>query len=250
MKDILFSKNFVFNSFCFDKYNYTDNRAGSPWHYLALMEQGTSKIVSKEKTIDIKEGEAFYIPKDLSYQSFWYSDTNIKFISLGFELFPESVQRQYALQKIKCDDNIKALIKAVPTKGEITSLHIGTFYSALATVLPLMEYLPTDPNLQIIEKAKQFIWDNPHYSISEVAKHCMISESALYNAFKRQGKTPNELRQKILCEKAVIMLTTTRASVQEISDKLGFSSTSYFRKILHRHKNKTPMEIRKSFTAI
>jgi transcriptional regulator GlxA family with amidase domain len=41
------------------------------------------------------------------------------------------------------------------------------------------------------------------------------------------------------------MLTTTNKSVQEISDILGFSSTSYFRKILKLYTDKTPLKIRK-----
>ncbi|MBQ4116900.1 MAG: helix-turn-helix domain-containing protein [Clostridia bacterium] len=52
-------------------------------------------------------------------------------------------------------------------------------------------------------------------------------------------------RCEILCEKAVTLLTTTDKSVQEISDMHGFSSTSYFRKILYRYTNNTPRDIRK-----
>ncbi|MBE6762725.1 MAG: AraC family transcriptional regulator, partial [Ruminococcaceae bacterium] len=58
-------------------------------------------------------------------------------------------------------------------------------------------------------------------------------------------KTPNQFRNEILCEKAISLLTTTNKSVQEISDTLNFSSTSYFRKILKAHTGKTPLEIRK-----
>jgi AraC-like DNA-binding protein len=79
-----------------------------------------------------------------------------------------------------------------------------------------------------------------------VAAYCHVSTSGLYSIFKKQlGKTPNELHAEILCEKAVSLLSTTDKSVQEISDTLGFSSTSYFRKILKKHTGKAPLEIRK-----
>ena len=56
--------------------------------------------------------------------------------------------------------------------------------------------------------------------------------------------TPNEMRQQIAVEMAVKLLITTEKSVQQISDKLGFSSTDYFRRILRKHTGKTPRQIR------
>ena len=98
----------------------------------------------------------------------------------------------------------------------------------------------------LIEKAIQLMTNNPNMKIFEVAKACNISEPGIYSIFKRQlGKTPNEVRLEILCNKAVNLLTTTNKSVQEISDLLSFSSTSYFRKTLHKYTGKTPREIRK-----
>ena len=75
-------------------------------------------------------------------------------------------------------------------------------------------------------------------------------EEALYTAFKRHGSTPNQTRQELLVRKAKQLLTTTDSSVQEISDQLGFSSTSYFRKILHRQTGKTPTQIRREVLSV
>ena len=73
-----------------------------------------------------------------------------------------------------------------------------------------------------------------------------LKEATLYTAFKRHGSTPNQTRQKLLVKQAKQLLTTTDSSVQTISDQLGFSSSSYFRKILRRYTGKTPMQIRKA----
>ena len=35
-------------------------------------------------------------------------------------------------------------------------------------------------------------------------------------------------------------------SIEEISDRLGFQSTAYFRKIMKEYKGKAPAEIRKA----
>lgn len=247
MKDIILSNNFNFNFFVLNKYKYTDNRKGSPYHYLAYMEKGSSKIVSNDITISIKAGEFFYIPKGLPYQSYWHSEDEIRFLSLGFNFFPESGDKEFLLQKINVDESLKEKIKKIPIERKTDSFILGEFYSVLTSLIPLMQYTVNNPKKQILEKAEKYIFENTNCKVSDIAKHCLLSESGLYNIFKKEIKlTPNELIQKIRCEKAVLILTTTDKSVEEVSDSLGFSSTSYFRKVLYRYTQKTPKEIRKS----
>jgi len=97
-----------------------------------------------------------------------------------------------------------------------------------------------------VHKATACMRQDPYAQIDQVARQVGISQSTLYSAFKKQlGITPNTMRQKILCEKARELLTTTSLSVEEVSSQLGFSSSSYFRKILQKHTGKTPLAIRK-----
>ncbi len=247
MKDIILSNNFNFNFFILKRYKYSDNRKGSPYHYLAYMERGSSKIVSNDITINIKAGDFFYIPEGLPYQSYWYSEDEIRFLSLGFHFFPESGNKEFLLQKINMDEILKARIKKIPTEIKTDSFILGEFYSILASLIPLLEYKVHNSKKHILEKAEKYVLENTSCKVSDIAKHCLLSESGLYNIFKKESDfTPNELIQKIRCEKAVVMLTTTNKSVEEISDSLEFSSTSYFRKLLYKFTQKTPMEIRKS----
>jgi len=251
MNNTFLSYHFWFEAICFEQYHYTDNRKGCPRHYLAYMEKGTSKIVSRDRTIEIKPGEIFYIPKGLSYQSYWASEDEIRFKSFGFDLFPEGNRAKYKMQKIGCGAEIAEEIKRIPTNTPVTSEILGIFYSALAHILEFMEEGETNQKKQILEKAKNYMRRKPECKVSEVAKHCLVSESVLYEIFKNEeGITPNTLRQKILCEKAVSLLSTTDRPVQEISEVLGFSSTSYFRKQLHKHVGMTPREIRKTAASL
>ena len=247
MKDIILSNNFNFNFFILNKYKYSDNRKGSPYHYLAYLEKGSSKIVSNDITINIKAGDFFYIPEGLPYQSYWYSEDEIRFLSLGFHFFPESGNKEFLLQKINMDEILKARIKKIPTEIKTDSFILGEFYSILASLIPLLEYKIHNSKKHILEKAEKYVFENTNCKVSDIAKHCLLSESGLYNIFKKESElTPNELIQKIRCEKAVLMLTTTNKSIEEISNSLEFSSTSYFRKVLYKFTQKTPTEIRKS----
>jgi len=49
----------------------------------------------------------------------------------------------------------------------------------------------------------------------------------------------------VLCKKSIDLLQTTDLPIEEISGMMGFSSSSYFRKVLKEHTGKTPHEIRK-----
>ena len=69
--------------------------------------------------------------------------------------------------------------------------------------------------------------------------NCVVYKSA-YTASVGGSYT-----EKYTYDYAGNLLTTTDASVQEISDRLGFSSGSYFRKVLRSYTGKTPGQIRK-----
>lgn len=259
LKDIIFSDNLFFCTIMLNKYHYTDNRHGSPRNYLAYMETGHSKIVSEDITLEINEGDVFFIPTGLPYQSYWTSENEIIFKSYGFNYFPEMQTKNFILQKIDCTDGLKEQIKNIPThtqtsnslSGEFTdSFILGYFYSTLAKVLPTLKYDDLNQKKLLLEKAKKYIYNNTDCTVSDIAKHCLLSDSALYELFRKKGTTPNNQKQEIICEKAAVLLTTTDKSVQEISDMLGFSSTSYFRKILYRHTGKTPREIRKASLSV
>lgn len=60
------------------------------------------------------------------------------------------------------------------------------------------------------------------------------------------GKTPKELIAEYLLNESVTLLETTRLSVQEISDKLGFSSQAMFCQFFKGVKGCSPSEVRKS----
>ena len=73
-----------------------------------------------------------------------------------------------------------------------------------------------------------------------------MSESGIYAFFKSYGgTTPIEVKNRILINRAVDLLTTTDLSVEEICSRVGFCNAAYFRKQLRRVTGKTPHEIRR-----
>lgn len=246
MNNVFLSNSFRFIKINFNKFHYTDNRVCETPNYLALMLKGRAKIVNGKKALEINEGDILFIPQNLGYESFWYGD-QIEWISLGFNHFPESEYKKYTLQKIACDEQTRKLFFNIRLNEPINSRNLGTFYTLLSYLLPKMETEEKSPTTLLVNEAKRQMALEGGPQIPKIARLCGVSESTLYSAFKKVlNKTPNEVRLEILAEKAVLKLTTTDKSVEEISSSLGFSSTAYFRKILAKTVGKTPREIRKS----
>lgn len=247
MQRDLFS-NFIFININFRKYHYTDNRVGIPLYYVAYMLRGSAKIVSADSSISINEGDVFFIPKNLGYQSYWYGDDDINFLSCGFSSLLTDEDLNCKLQLIECSDEVKKEImnifsyeKPVSCKG------LCHFYNAMNSIIPILKTNEASAEDVITEKIKEFIEKNPHSSLAEIARICAISESYMYAVFKRKiGKTPNDYKQRVLCEEGIQLLLTTNKTIEEITSILKFSSSSYFRKVLKKHTGSTPREIRKN----
>ena len=86
-----FCKAFRFTEYRYGHTHYTDARSGADRHFIGLLEEGRCRIVSDERVIEAGPGEPFYIPKGLPYQSYWFSEGNIRLRSYGFDFFPEMI---------------------------------------------------------------------------------------------------------------------------------------------------------------
>ena len=85
-------------------------------NYIACMLKGTAQIESDNNTIFVKEGDVFFIPKNLGYQSYWYGDDDIKFISLGFKKLNTDDSLDFKLQIVPTGSDIIEKIKIIPAK--------------------------------------------------------------------------------------------------------------------------------------
>mgnify|MGYP000100461711 FL=1 len=248
MNRIIFYDNFNFLNIKFTNYHYTDNRKGSPMNYLAYMIKGDSNIVSENKTIQVKEGDVFYIPKNLSYQSYWHGDSEINFLSFGFLELNTKENTNFELQTIPCDGKLIEKIIHIPTNGKrVDCKTLSLFYDAMSEIIPNLKYSSENKEEMMVAKIKHCIRNHPHSPLHEIASMCMVSEPYLYALFKKITQTtPNSYRQKVLCERGIELLLTTDKKIEEIAGMIQFSSSSYFRKVLKKHTGSTPREIRKN----
>lgn len=247
MNEANFCSGFFFHIFRFHKYHFTDNsRTPLPRHYFGCLLSGTAVIKAEHTELALKPGEIFYLPKGLKYQSHWFGnpENEIAFYSFGFDIAP--TRSVYDLQKVPDTAEIKAMFAELCREIPFTEKGIGKLYRLFGEAAERMQPAQMPWGNPVVEKATRYIFRHPSARISQVAAHCNISESGLYALFRKHtGQTPNDIRLQALCDRAVTLLSTTNRSVQDISDTVGFSSPSYFRKVLRKHTGKTPLEIRK-----
>ncbi|MBR2907898.1 MAG: helix-turn-helix transcriptional regulator [Clostridia bacterium] len=247
MNDTVFCKSFRFNEFRFYEAAHRDNSRGVDFHFIGFMKHGRGRIVSKDRVIEIEENEMFYIPKGCKYHSYWIADDYVCFDSIGFLYFPTAAPNGYCLQKIEHDSVVLDAFMPLSRDKTVNVTSIGTLYHLLGILESSLEVAPTGRDVAVYEKLLLLIQKNPQLTIPEYAVLCEVSESLLYHYVKRAvGKTPNRLRQEILCKKAAELLSTTNYTVEEICDKLGFSSAAYFRKVFKSVYQKSPSHIRKN----
>ena len=242
----------VFKSYVLNEFNYkaswtNDNSNGITLHYIGFMKNGNGKLVSRKEIIELNKGDMFYIPKGCKYVSHWKTtEENALFDSIGFMYFPNNKNIGYKLQKINYTKEIFDLYKPLYDSKEVNLKSISTLYSVLSELSKIMETEPVEHHQQIINTAFELMKSNPQFTIPEIALSCGVCESSLYNIFKQKlGKTPNTIRQELMCNKAAELLRITNLSIEQISSKTGFSSSSYFRKIFYSVYKTSPRKYRK-----
>ena len=247
MNDASFFQSFIFWQITCAQYHHADMRMGAAVHYVGYLKEGHARLEGEKTTLTLQAGDYFYIPRFCRYQSYWYGAPVICFDSFGFQCYPENRHLTYPLQIIPANDEIRALHAPLMDNKSSSCENIGRFLLLFSACLRQMTAQPLSPRHTAVDRAVRAMTEQPGLSAPELAALCGISESSLYNAFQEVlGLTPVAMKHKLLAEKAVDLLCTTDASVESISAQLGFSSTSYFRKILAQQTGKTPREIRKN----
>ena len=74
-----------------------------------------------------------------------------------------------------------------------------------------------------------------------------MSTSRFFPCFKQStGETPVDYINRFRISKSIIFMYDKNLSIEEISEKVGFKSSIYFRRVFKKITGKTPREYKKT----
>lgn len=264
---------------------YHDNLLGHEvaWHWhkeleIGVITEGTARIGLPNQTVDLHEGEGFFIGTEIIHNVIPVSMDRCELESIVFHPSivdgePESVFHQkYVLPLM--DNSRFFFLKLTPqTHSDILQLLRSalSLFSAKENGYELLERnclsqilfdiqfssTPQPPHANIRSKElyrlKQMLdYIDLHYSqdirLKDLAVHANISESEVLRAFRKvMGITPFQHITQHRLNHAASLLLSTDDKVANIAEKSGFSDVSYFTKVFREKYGLPPAQYRKQF---
>lgn len=259
----------------FERENHFDCRLGLSSPCVCLLEKGTLRIRSAQGELNACPGETIFFPQGVPYRSDWYGVQGISFIAIHYligayhvrqgdvgQTSPDrllSIARQ-PVRAPRCDrfvclppdrcpgvDRMIAGIARIHTDDSRSLETVGLFYSLLRLFMPHLPAAQPTPDRLRSEAICQFLQAHctEKLPMAHVAVHFRLSESRFYHLFKEQtGLTPIEYKNRACVHRAVSMLDTEELTIEEISERLDFSTPAYFRRVFRRVMGMSPSAYR------
>lgn len=229
-----------------------------PYHILSFIAEGGVIFENEDVNIKLGAGDIVFIPQGTTYSSVWLGNVS-HCISLFFSAKSDSIKfykKKFLLQKIENCENLWNDFVYINEKREQSPLlSIGRFYELLEEISEHLSYTDAPMVDERITTAVNYINENymSDFGIEELAKLSHMSAPNFYRCFKRDmGISPLKYKNNALITAATKLLSEKQdISIEEISIRLGFKSTAYFRRLFKQTVGKTPSEYKKTeFNAV
>lgn len=179
-----------------------------------------------------------------------YNDTIIGYIIFG-RMKPDtdfaSLERYIEKLGVDAREAGKAF-RDIPFYDEDKIRSVSNIATLLVKYILLENLLLPPPN-NAIDKAVAYIRENldQELSIQNISRGTNISKSVLYKAFdSRYHCTVGAFINASRVERSKELLLKTHLSMEEIAQKVGFSSGSYYSKIFKKQMGISPLQYRKN----
>lgn len=176
------------------------------------------------------------------YGEFEYAQRAIRYNVHSYLLKPIDNEE---LAKILCE--ITQEKKMMHQKNEeIKNSFRQIFYATSGSYERPDEELERQKNMSIVEKAKEYIWNNykKPLGLTEIAENIGVSPNYLSNVFRREeGDTCMKYVTKVRMEVAGRYLTDNQIlRLDEIAERTGFVNTKHFLHVFKKYYGMTPGE--------
>ena len=216
--------------------------------------------------------DILYVPMGSTYDGTWRCDGRVHIISLHFELDEIGVfgSRRSGVQAIRggdfraaandpAFDHIKEFERIAAICDENKSGQPGgreqfelvwRFLRLLEVTIPCLDRRDDSERDPAIDPALSYLRRNfaSPCQVSDLAKLCNLSDSHFYVRFKRAtGVTPIEYKNRLMISNAErLLLDEPDLPIEEVAGRMGFSSSTYFRRIFKQMSSYSPRDFRKN----
>ena len=251
---------FKAEEYVYNKSNVFDASALPRPHYcigLILSGEAVFKDSMSGENVQVRRGDLIFVPMGSTYLSTWVGSSEIRYISMHFvfdrsDIFPQKNLYKFASITVEDLERYEKMFRkalsfsSTDAFGRLTILSF--FYELLSFVSPRLEKkipLPTDERL---ENAIGYIEKNyaAKISVEDLAAVSRMSVSRFFPLFKSStGMTPIDFLNNYRIGRAIILLMNDdELSIEEISEKCGFESSAYFRRVFKKTTGRSPRAYR------
>ena len=236
-----------------------DNRLGLSQCSLCCLLRGSLRIVAGGRAIEAHDGDLVYFPHRRRYSSHWRD--NAECIALYFNFQYRAIERYstrlmavdpepFYFQTLPRTEDYPAFFKRLLADYETPARNLTALSAALGLYSRMSEVMAREevpPVQDAIETALIYIETHctEEFSIADVARQCGMSESRLYHCFREvTGTSPIEYKNRERIRRAIELLPDAQLSVEDVAERLNFSSPAYFRRIFKKYAGGQPSDYR------
>lgn len=231
-------------------------RMDSPVACVQYVISGSGVIICNDKMYNVNAGDTFLLPEGSNQIYYSNPDNQFERIWLNFKgELSQSLIDIYKLDKTVVFRGVSTIeiIKKIQ-EACMTATSPGEYKRVTARGFFELIQLLAENNKE--EKSEESPVENirayidcritENITISDIAEKFSFSEEHIIRIFKKiYGITPHKYILQSKIRLAMIMLKTTEISIEEISDRLGFSDSKHFSTQFKKMMNYTPSQYRK-----
>ena len=238
--------------------NFKANYHSHPNLEILIFTKGKGKIITNNKQIPVKEGDAVVINQSSNH--FEVSDSKCTFYAIGINDSNAFLKNTFSKKIIyfplnKEDFTTVCSLYDIINKeaeNEADSTIIDSCFDAIVSILKRNKdiYFTQSfrKNYSSLVSTAAEILDNYFFSnltVEDIAKRLSVSTSRLCHQFKKEmGITLIEYKLHCQISEAYNLLKITDMSIAAISSAVGFNDSAYFNKVFKRAACITPKQYR------
>ena len=236
-----------------------DNRLGLSQCSLCCLLRGSLRIDAGGRAIEAHGGDLVYFPHRRRYSSHWRDRAEC--IALYFNFQYRAIARYstrllavdpepFYFQTLPRTEDYPAFFRRLLADYETPARNLAALSAALGLYSRMSDVMAREdvpPVQDAIETALIYIETHcaEEFSIADVARQCGMSESRLYHCFREvTGTSPIEYKNRERIRRAIELLPDAQLSIEDIAERLNFSSPAYFRRIFKKYAGGQPSDYR------